>query len=146
MKPTLTLLATLLLALLAPVAMTTVAGAEQPSSASAAVKLNRIPDTRYELHGIEQEYLAAITENWLLPLPERSPAILQMFADRDKEPHRQLTPWAGEYAGKYLTGAIQVLRLTRNPKLKDCLSKFVVNLVQLQAGTAIWDRLRRTSG
>jgi len=131
MKPTVILLTALLLALLAPVAITNVAGAEPPSSA--AGRLSRIPDTRYELHGIEQEYLTAITENWLLPLPEKSPAILQMFADRDKEPHRQLTPWAGEYAGKYLTGAIQVWRLTRNPKLKDCLSKFVVHLVQLQA-------------
>lgn len=112
-------------------AFTNVTGAEQPSSA--AVKLSRISDTRYELHGVMQEYITAVTKNWLLTMPDRNPAILEMFADRDKQPHRDLLPWSGEFAGKYLTGATQVLRLTHDPKLKDCLSKFVTNLVQLQA-------------
>ncbi|MBI5396877.1 MAG: glycoside hydrolase family 127 protein, partial [Verrucomicrobia bacterium] len=113
------------------VALTNVAGVEQ--SSSAVGKLRRIPDTRYELHGVAREYIAAITENWLLTMPDRNPAILQMFADRDKQPHRNLLRWSGEFAGKYLTGATQVLRLTHDPKLKDYLTKFVANLVRLQA-------------
>lgn len=105
-------------------------GAEQ--SSLAAEKLNRIPDTRYELQGVVREYVDAVTQNWLLTLPDRDTAILQMFADRDKEPHRDLLVWSGEFAGKYLSGATQVLRLTRDPKLKDCLSRFVARLVKLQ--------------
>jgi hypothetical protein len=121
--------AALLLALVS--GRTVVAGTEPP--ASAAEKLSRIPDTRYELHGVVQEYIAAITEHWLLNMPDRNPALLQMFADRDKRPHRNLLPWSGEFAGKYLTGATQVLRLTHDPKLKAYLAKFVADLVALQA-------------
>jgi DUF1680 family protein len=94
--------------------------------------LNRIPDTRYKLQGIMQEYITAITGNWLLKVPDANPAILQMFADRDNQPHRDLLPWSGEFAGKYLTGATQILRLTHDPALKNYLSKFVTNLAQLQ--------------
>jgi DUF1680 family protein len=98
-----------------------------------APKLNRIAESGYELHGVPQEYLAAVTENWLLKLPDTNPAILEMLADRDKVPHRDLLPWSGEFAGKYLTGATQVLRLTHDPALKEHLATFVANLVRLQA-------------
>ena len=98
-----------------------------------AAQLTRVAGAHYELRGIMQEYLQGITGNWLLRVPDTNPAILQMLADRDRQPHRELLPWSGEFAGKYLTGATQVLRLTHDPKLKDCLSKFVENLVQLQA-------------
>ena len=100
---------------------------------SAADKLHRIPDTRYELQGVVKDYLDGITENWLLTMPERNPAILQMFADQDKKPYRNLLPWSGEFAGKYLTGATQILRLTHDPKLKSYVAQFVAHLVQLQA-------------
>ena len=96
-------------------------------------QLTRVAGAHYELRGIMQEYLQGITGNWLLRVPDTNPTILQMLADRDRQPHRELLPWSGEFAGKYLTGATQVLRLTHDPKLKDCLSKFVENLVQLQA-------------
>ena len=125
MKPGLYFLLVLL------VGFTNMAGAESPTSATG--KLRRISDTRYELHGVVQEYVAAVTENWLLTMPDKNPAILQMFADRDTQPHRNLLPWSGEFAGKYLTGGTQMLRLTHDPKLKEYLSKFVANLVQLQA-------------
>jgi uncharacterized protein len=92
----------------------------------------RIQGTSYELHGVMEEYISAITKFWLLTISDRNPAILQMFADRDKEPHRDLLPWSGEFAGKYLTGATQILRVTHDPVLKGYLSKFVNNLVQLQ--------------
>ena len=56
-----------------------------------------------------------------------------MFADRDKRPPRDLLPWSGEFAGKYLTGAVLTLRLTRDPALKRYVARFVARLVALQA-------------
>ena len=111
--------------------VTAKAGAEQPTAP--ADKLDRIPDTRYELNGVFQEYISGITEDWILPLPQRNPAVLKMFADRDQPPHRDLLPWSGEFAGKYLTGGTQVFRLTHDPQLKACLAKFVAELVKQQA-------------
>ena len=61
---------------------------------------------RFELHGIIEEYVTAVTREWLLKVPDTNPAILEMFADRDKQPPRDLLPWSGEFAGKYLTGAV----------------------------------------
>jgi DUF1680 family protein len=96
-------------------------------------KLNRVEETRFELHGVVGEYLDAVTRNWLLKMPDNNPAVLEMMQDRDKVPHRELLPWSGEFAGKYLTGAVQVLRLTHDPSLKSYLVRFVSKLVRLQA-------------
>jgi DUF1680 family protein len=95
--------------------------------------LDRADAVQYDLHGIVGEYVAAITHEWLLKLPDTNPAILDMFADRDKQPHRELLPWSGEFAGKYLTGAVLTLRLTRDPALKRHVAGFVSRLVALQA-------------
>ena len=126
LKPNKTILSALLFLTIA-----VQASADQPISS--VDKLGRIPDTRYELNGVFQEYIAGITADWILPLPQRNPAILEMLADRDQQPHRDLLPWSGEFAGKYLTGGTQVFRLTHDPQLKDCLAKFVAELVKLQA-------------
>jgi uncharacterized protein len=88
---------------------------------------------RYELHGVIDEYVTAITREWLLMMPERNPAILQMFADRNKRPPRDLLPWSGEFAGKYLTGAVLTLRLTHDETLRQYVAKFVSRLIALQA-------------
>ncbi len=96
-------------------------------------KLNRVSDTRFEPHGVVHEYVDSVTRHWLLKMPDTNPAVLEMFRDRDKTPHRDLLPWSGEFAGKYLTGAVQVLRLTHDPQLKSYLSHFVSKLVSLQA-------------
>jgi DUF1680 family protein len=104
------------------------AGAEAPPPRA----LNRPADLRMELAGPVQQYLAAITQNWLLPAPEANPAILAMFADRDRVPYRDLLPWSGEFAGKYLTGATQVMRATGDPRLRSHLQRFVAGLVAFQ--------------
>lgn len=96
-------------------------------------KLNRVVETRFELHGVVGEYLDSVTRSWLLKMPDANPAVLEMMQDRDKTPPRDLLPWSGEFAGKYLTGAVQVLRLTHDPALKACLTHYVAKLVSLQA-------------
>jgi DUF1680 family protein len=82
--------------------------------------------------GPVREYLDAVTTNWLLPAPRANPAILAMFADRDRLPHRDLLPWSGEFAGKFLTGATAVYRATRDPALRDSLREYVKALLPLQ--------------
>ena len=72
-----------------------------------------------------ESYLRNVTRHWLLPAPEANPAMLAMFRDRDRRPYRDLLPWSGEFAGKYLTGATGVLRLTGDPELKRHLERFV---------------------
>jgi DUF1680 family protein len=106
--------------------------AQSPNDAARS-KLNRIPNARYELGGVVREYVDAVTQNWLLTMPDRNRAILEMFADRDKQPPPNLLPWSGEFAGKYLTGAIQVHRLTQDAALKRQIAGFVSRLVKLQA-------------
>jgi DUF1680 family protein len=87
---------------------------------------------RFELDGPAKNYLDNITRQWLLIAPTANPAILAMFRDRERVPYRNLLPWSGEFAGKYLTGATQVLHLTRDPALQRCLEGFVRELIALQ--------------
>ena len=84
------------------------------------------------IHGLVGDYLAGITEQWLLVAPKANPGMLEMFRDRDASPLREMVPWAGEFAGKYLTAAVQVLRVTCDPTLKAWLKEFVRILVGLQ--------------
>lgn len=46
-----------------------------------------------------------ITKNRLIGLRETNPAIPDMFRERDTLTYRELLPWSGEFAGKYITGA-----------------------------------------
>ena len=94
--------------------------------------LSRIPGTRYDLGPPISDYLAGVTDQWLLVAPAANPAMLEMFRDRDRKPYRDLLPWSGEFAGKYLTSAVQILRLTGDPRLKDSLAEFVKALIGLQ--------------
>lgn len=88
--------------------------------------------TSYALDGIIADYLRVVTEQWLLVAPEANPAMLDIFADRDRKPQRNMVPWAGEFAGKYLTSAVQVLRLTGDRRLKKYIGEFVAQLTCLQ--------------
>ena len=78
------------------------------------------------------DYLDAVTEQWLKPAPRANPALVEMFRDRDRRPLRDLTMFAGEFAGKYLTGAVQVLRLTGDPELRGAVAEVVRALVACQ--------------
>jgi DUF1680 family protein len=92
----------------------------------------RHPETISELQGFMRTYIDRITEQWLLTAPRANPAMLEMFRDRDAPPFRDLLPWSGEFAGKYLTSAVQVLRLTGSRRLKVWLQQFTNNLISWQ--------------
>lgn len=87
---------------------------------------------RFDLQGPVGDLTARVTRHWLLEAPDANPAILAMFRDRDRKPFRDLLPWSGEFAGKYLTSATQVLRIREDQALRDRLQRFVDELVQLQ--------------
>jgi DUF1680 family protein len=87
----------------------------------------------YDIHGTLGQRIRANVQNWLLTVPAANPAMLQMFRDRDRLPARDLVPWAGEFAGKYLISAVQALRLTGGRPLRETLERFVADLIATQS-------------
>ena len=109
----------------------------------------RAVETNFELSGVFSSYLRGITQNWLLVAPDSNPAMLEIFRDRDRQPARGMVPWAGEFAGKYLTGAVQVYRVTHDKALKKYLAAFVKELCSLQAADGYlgpWPKASRLTG
>ena len=82
---------------------------------------SRIPKARIQIDGFMKDYLRGVTKQWVLVAPKANPAMLEMFRDRDASPLREMVPWAGEFAGKYLTAAVQVVRVTGDAALKAWL-------------------------
>ncbi|MEY2408469.1 MAG: uncharacterized protein QOF48_1139 [Verrucomicrobiota bacterium] len=107
--------------------------AASPETARAAQSCSRIPGTRFQLGGTVRDYLTGVTEQWLKVAPSSNPAMLEMFRDRHRQPRRDLLPWSGEFAGKYLTSAVEVLRVTGDSGLKKSIAAFTRRLVELQA-------------
>ncbi len=87
---------------------------------------------RITLEGFIGDYIRRVSEQWLIPAPDANPGMLEMFADRDRKPYRNLVSWAGEFAGKYLTGAVQVLSISGDPRLRNRLEHFVKDMISLQ--------------
>lgn len=114
------------------VAILTPCLAAADAQSKSTMACDRIPSAHFHLQGHEGSYLKKITRNWLLAAPHANPAMLAMFRDRDRRPYRDLLPWSGEFAGKHLTGATAVLRLTGDPELKRELASFVSELILLQ--------------
>jgi DUF1680 family protein len=86
-----------------------------------------------ELSGYLRERIDRLIRRYYCETPESSPAILQVMRDRDKTPVRDpLMPWAGEFAGKYLTGAQLAWRLTGDSTLKTVIDGFAHDLVACQ--------------
>ena len=90
-------------------------------------------DVEFTLGGEVGRRLEAVTRQWILPAPFANPGMLEMFRQRDRKPSHDMVPWAGEFAGKYLTHAVQIWRLTRDAALGEHLRWFVGELVSLQA-------------
>ncbi|HUW34473.1 MAG TPA: beta-L-arabinofuranosidase domain-containing protein [Planctomycetota bacterium] len=92
-----------------------------------------VPGIGCRFDGFVGSRLAAAVDHWLLPAPLANPAMLEMFRFRDRHPLRNMVPWAGEFAGKYLTSAVQVWRGTGDDRLRGRIEWFVKELVSLQA-------------
>src|SRR5947209_5238979 len=126
-----------------------VAGRPPAEDAPVAPRCDRASEATYKLSGPFASYLKNVSENWLKAAPAANPGMLEMLRDRDRRPPRALEPWAGEFAGKYLTGAVQVLRLTGDRALRDHLAAFVAEWVALQADDGYlgpWPRDSRLTG
>ena len=109
----------------------------------------RIPGTQFQIGGRVQEYLSGVTAQWLKVAPASNPAMLEMFRDRDRLPLRDMVPWAGEFAGKYLVSAVQVWRLTGDGSLRSDVAAFVKHLIALQADDGYlgpWPKEHRLTG
>ncbi len=73
-----------------------------------------------------------IINHWLIGLKQANPAILDMFIERNRQPYRDLLPWSGEFAGKHITGAYYIYRLTLNPELRREITDFINELIACQ--------------
>jgi len=104
-----------------------------PSAVGTSAALARPTGARFNPGGELGRRLKAVTGQWLLPVADANPRILEMFRERDLQPFANQVPWAGEFAGKHLTNATQILRLTGDNKLRAKLAWFVGELVALQA-------------
>ena len=107
-------------------------------SISAAAPTNRLafdslPHARFEFTGSVGERIQANLDNWLLRALQANPGMLDMFRVRDRKPEPQLVPWAGEFVGKYLISAVQALRMTDDPRLRQQVSNVVAELIATQA-------------
>ncbi|MHB1154916.1 MAG: beta-L-arabinofuranosidase domain-containing protein [Eubacteriales bacterium] len=84
------------------------------------------------LPGITGNLSKSIENKWLIGLRQSNPAILDMFAERDKMPYRDLLPWSGEFAGKYITGAHGIYKLTGSKALYDYIMGFIGEMLNYQ--------------
>jgi uncharacterized protein len=95
---------------------------------------SRPSNVEYAFQGYLDAYLRGVSEQWLKIAPSANPGMLEMFRDRDRLPYRDLVPWAGEFAGKYLTAGVRVWELVGyDEELKQALDQVVVELISLQA-------------
>jgi len=86
----------------------------------------------FNLDGFIRERMDANLQNWLLTAPDANPAMLQMFRDQERQPHRDLLPWSGEFVGKYLISAIQGWRISGDIKLKKLIDDIIKELIDSQ--------------
>ncbi len=94
--------------------------------------MNAPRGARFHFGGLVGDRITVNEENWVLRAPAANPGLLQIFRDRDRKPRQHLVPWAGEYAGKYLTSAVGCYRLTQDKRLYRLLKQFVRDLIGVQ--------------
>ncbi len=96
-------------------------------------KMKSVRIKQRSLQSLSGRYAKNITTRWLYDLRQTNPAILGMFRERDVLPYRSMLPWSGEFAGKHLTGAYYIYRLTGDERLKSESIAFADELVSTQA-------------
>jgi len=89
-------------------------------------------DAKFDFRGFVGNRINANLEEWLLSAPNANPAMLQMFRDQEREPHRELLPWSGEFVGKYLISAIQGWRISKDERLKTLIDRVIAELIDSQ--------------
>jgi DUF1680 family protein len=99
------------------------------------LSLRSCDNARFQFGGALGARIDANVDEWLLRAPQANPGMLEMFRVRDRQPVPNLAPWAGEFVGKYLISAIQALRMSPNPALRQQISNVVAELISAQA----WD-------
>ena len=97
----------------------------------------QISNARFKFDGAVGDRIRANERNWLLTAPSSNPQMLQMFRDRERNHTVATAPdgllwWSGEFAGKYLTSAVECYRLTRDKALERQIRSFVRDLVATQ--------------
>ena len=97
------------------------------------VALDSVPSATWRFGGAIGERIDANERQWLIPAPSANPGMLEMFRVRDREPVPKLVPWAGEFAGKYLISAVQAMRMTDRPELRETVAAFTRDLLATQA-------------
>jgi uncharacterized protein len=106
---------------------------EMLPQAKVPMALRTATNASFEISDYLGKRIDKAIQRYFLVTPESSPAILQVLRDRDRLPVRNpLMPWAGEFSGKYLTGAELLWRLTHDRELKVTTDSFVHNLVKCQ--------------
>jgi DUF1680 family protein len=97
------------------------------------LKFDSLPQAHFEFTGPIGDRIHANLDNWLLRAPQANPGMLEMFRVRDRKPEPRLEPWAGEFVGKYLISAVQALRMSNDPRLRQQVSNVVAELISTQA-------------
>jgi hypothetical protein len=92
------------------------------------------PSVRMELGGETGARTEAVLRNWIMTAPDANPGMLEMMRLRDRTPpYENPVPWAGEFAGKYLTSAVMLSRMVNDPAFDAHLGAFVKELISTQA-------------
>ncbi|MDO8686002.1 MAG: glycoside hydrolase family 127 protein, partial [Clostridiales bacterium] len=95
-------------------------------------EMTKFKNVKYDMGGYIGYLTGNVINEWLLEAPFSNPGMLEIFNDRNRKPLRDMIPWAGEFAGKHLTSAVQVYALTRDEKLGCFINWFVDRLFSLQ--------------
>ena len=73
-----------------------------------------------------------VINGWLLDITETNPGILNSIRFRNVYPPRMWVSFAGEFAGKYLTGCAALYHLTGSQDLYNCCVDFADKLISYQ--------------
>ena len=88
--------------------------------------------TTFEFGGRIGDRIRANEKNWFKVAPQRSPRMVGVFQERKAGAPTSPLAWVGEYAGKYLIGAVQALRLSGNAQLRNVIAAVVHDLIAAQ--------------